>query len=564
MSNNSEKISAKILQLINSLFNKKSEQVKNAEKIPLYDKELTQTQEAELLHKYSEIIKYKLISSKNDLEPGVRISPEMLKWCKAQPPGTILVLSNGVIITSVPGSRVVQNCKAIMLREGLRPERVLGATNEFIQVFLQEREADNESYESSKEIITSQQQRLRLLVKEALQNDASDIHIEVRTDIAKIRFRKNGELYLHGEWLPRIAREIASICFNKETDYSVTHFNPLVPQNASMPLLIEGKNVRLRLASMPAHGGFDIVLRILTTGEVEESMLNLMQLGYTKEQLAIIQKAVKMPHGAVIISGPTGSGKTTTLASCLNMFATDRKLYTIEDPVEKVVEKATQVPVNEEQEDRSFASLGRATLRMDPDVIVLGEIRDVDTAAVMVRASMTGHLVFSTLHTNTATGIVTRLVDMGISVNLLSDTNLLVCLISQRLMPTLCNVCALPIMKSTEHSKHIDYFQKILGDLSTVRVRGKYCPECQGSGISGRTVIAEVVWIDEVSRAFIRNNDILGWEKYLKEQGWQSYSIHAVNLVKQGKCDPLDAERAIGSLDLAFRAVSFDYSKVKG
>lgn len=511
------------------------------------------------LHKYSELIKHKLISSKKDLEPGLSVAPEMMKWCFEQPVGSVLVLNNGIILTSVPGSRIVQNCKAIMLREGLRPDRVLGATNEFIQAFLEESKK-NESIDISKEIITSQQQRLRLLVKEALQNEASDIHIEVRPDIARIRFRKHGEMYLHGEWLPRVAREIASICFNKETDYAVTHFNPLVPQNASMPLTIEGKPIRLRLASMPAHGGFDIVLRILTTSSVEESTLTLPQLGYTPEQLAIIQKAIKMPHGAIIISGPTGSGKTTTLASCLNMFTTDRKLYTIEDPVEKVVEKATQVPVNEDQADRGFANLGRATLRMDPDVIVLGEMRDIDTASVMIRASMTGHLVFSTLHTNTAPGIVTRLVDMGVSANLLSDSNLLVCLISQRLMPILCKTCAMPITKSHDHN--LEYFKNVLGDLSNVHVRGKYCPECQGSGIAGRTVIAEVIWIDAGSRIFIRNNDVLGWEKYLKAQGWQSYSVHAVNLVMQGKCDPLDAERIIGSLDTTFRTSTFDYRKL--
>lgn len=561
MNNKSEDLSTKILRRIKNLFGENEEA--NIERISHYDDEaITSQQEIEHLHKYAEIIKHKLISSKKDLEPIVKVAPEMFKWCKEQSSGTVLVLDNGIILTSVPGSRVVQNCKAIMLREGLRPERVLGATSEFIEVFLKEYEANQEDYDISKEIITAQQQRLRLLVKEALQNEASDIHIEVRTDIAKIRFRRNGELYLHGEWLPRIAREIASVCFNKETDYAVTHFNPLIPQNASMPLVIEGKNIRLRLASMPAHGGFDIVLRILTTSAIEESILTLPQLGYTQEQLIIIQKAIKMPHGAIIISGPTGSGKTTTLASCLNMFTADRKLYTIEDPVEKVVEKATQVPVNEEQADRGFANLGRATLRMDPDVIVLGEMRDIDTASVMVRASMTGHLVFSTLHTNTAPGIITRLVDMGVSPILLSDSNLLVCLISQRLIPVLCKSCSIPITKSPEHNKNLDYFQSVLGDLSNIRARGKYCPECQGSGIVGRTVIAEVIWIDESSRIFIRNNDALGWERYLKEQGWQSYNYHAINLVKKGICDPLDAERVIGSLDLVFGTKSFDYRKL--
>ncbi|MCK4608095.1 MAG: Flp pilus assembly complex ATPase component TadA, partial [Gammaproteobacteria bacterium] len=372
-------------------------------------------------------------------------------------------------------------------------------------------------------------------------------------------FRKHGELYLHAEWLPKIAREIASVAFNKETDYAVTHFNPLVPQNASMPLSIEGRNIRLRLASLPAHGGFDVVLRILATGE--EKTQRLQELGYTDLQVKLIEKASAMPHGAIIISGPTGSGKTTTLASCINMIHGDRKVYTIEDPVEKLVEKVTQVPVNEEQADRSFASMGRASLRMDPDVIVLGEMRDLDTAIVMTRASLTGHLVFSTLHTNTAPGIVPRLIDLGISSSLLSDASMLICLVYQRLIPTLCEKCAIPITESPDHKPHLARFEKIFGAaaLGKMRARGQYCHTCKGLGIGGRTVVAEIVWVDEQSRLFIRNNDSIGWEKYLKSNGWEPHTVHTLNLVKQGICDPLDAEKTIGHRDPEFTAENFNY-----
>src|SRR6185312_6501192 len=168
-----------------------------------------------------------------------------------------------------------------------------------------------------------------------------------------------------------------------------------------------------------------------------------------------IQRAVNMPHGAVLIAGPTGSGKTTTLASCMNMIRPDRKIYTIEDPVEKLITNASQIPVNTEKEDRDFASMGRASLRMDPDVIALGELRDEDTARVLVRAAITGHLVFSTIHTHTATAIVTRLMDMGISPVLLSDPSVLVCLICQRLAPTLCKRCMAPITSSAAHQAYL-------------------------------------------------------------------------------------------------------------
>ncbi len=160
-----------------------------------------------------------------------------------------------------------------------------------------------------------------------------------------------------------------------------------------------------------------MVMRILASGEGRTKTLE--ELGYTQTQVDIIKMALKLPFGAIIVAGPTGSGKTTTLAACMEMVEDTAKLYSIEDPVEKVVEAATQVPVNTDKEDRGFASMGRAALRMDPDVIILGEMRDEDTAHVMVRASITGHLVLTTVHTNRATAIITRLVDMGVFAGLI-------------------------------------------------------------------------------------------------------------------------------------------------
>lgn len=544
---------------INKLQNKFKSKIKTVLK-PQQVKKITdrETQliKEQQLKKYAEVTNQKILSSQADLPPNSHQIPEMLNWCKEQ--GDIIVLNDGTIISSNPGTRQVQNCKTVMLQEGIRPGQTKPATNQLIQILLKNAPRIEESVGSVLEIVSTQQQRLRLLVKEAIHENISDIHIEVRSEIAKIRFRRHGELYLHAEWLPKLAREIASVAFNKETDYAVTHFNPLVPQNASMPLSIDGRNIRLRLASMPAHGGFDVVLRILTTSE--EKIQFLQELGYTDNQVKLIKRAISMPHGAIIIAGPTGSGKTTTLASCINMLDPERKIYTIEDPVEKLVDKATQVPVNEEQEDRTFASMGRASLRMDPDVIVLGEMRDLDTAEVMTRASMTGHLVFSTIHTNTATGIVSRLVDLGIPPALLSDPNMLACLIFQRLIPTLCNKCAIPITESPNHKPHLDRYRQIFGNnLSKLRVRGQYCHACKGLGIGGRTVVAEIVWIDEASRFFIQKNDTLGWRQYLKDNGWEPYKTHVLNLVKQGICDPIDAEKTIGHLDSVFTAKSFNY-----
>jgi type IV pilus assembly protein PilB len=477
-------------------------------------------------HTHTHTVTKAIYTSQADLDPKDRPLVEMQEWCHRQ--GDIVVLKSGLILTNNLHSRSVQNCKAVLAQKHLKIGRVVQATQSLIDILLADAEATaaaNAELQNAQ--VSIQQQRLRVLVKEALRLQASDIHIEVRPEVARIRFRKHGELFLHAEWQARLGREMASVAFNKETDHAITHFNPNVPQNASMPLDIDGVHVRLRLASMPAHGGFDVVMRVLATGD--ENMQTLSELGYLPAQIQLIERAISMPNGAVIVSGPTGSGKTTTMASCMNMVHSNRKVYTIEDPIEKVIPGATQVPVNTEKDDRDFASMGKATLRMDPDVIVLGEMRDEETARVMVRASITGHLVFSTLHTNSATAIITRLVDMGISPVLLSDPNLLVCLICQRLLPVLCDVCAVTLEEGYR-----------------ARNTHAHCAACHGLGIKGRTVVAEVIWIDNTSREFIQQRDVLGWEKYLHSTGFQSYREQAVELARQGIADIKDVERLVG------------------
>lgn len=504
-------------------------------------------QEQQLLEQYATLTQRKVLSSQADLSLKDHAMPEMLAWCREHK--NIAVLQSCTILTCEPASRLVQNCKIVMHNKGLVPGMVFPATSTLISILLENaeerRQADAE--QDGEVEVSTQQQRLRLLVKGAIDVEATDIHMEVRSDIARIRFRKHGELFLHAEWLPKLAREVASVAFNKETDHNITHFNPLVPQNASMPLVIDEREVRLRLASLPAHGGFDVVMRILTTAE--QDVPTLEQLGYLPEQVAMLKRVLHMPYGAVLLAGPTGSGKTTTLASCMRLVEDFRKLYSIEDPVEKIVSSVTQVPVNTEHYDRSFANMARTVLRMDPDVLVLGEMRDEDTASVMVRAAITGHLVFSTVHSNTAPGIVTRLTDLGISPHLLASPDLLVCLICQRLAPLLCVDCAVPVEKSERHQIHLPRWQKLMAESGIhIKARGHDCAKCHGLGINGRTVVAEMIWVDEPGRQYIHNNNPAGWVQYLKQSGWLSYRDQLIKLVKNGQVDPLDAESLAGEL----------------
>lgn len=512
-------------------------------------------QEHKLLEQYALVANRKILSNLSEINAEDKPLSVMLDWCRQH--AHIVVLHSGIILSSRPSSRIVQNAKIVMQNKGIIPGAVYPATSELIQMLLNS--ADSEEYQNAADThVSTQQQRLRMLVKDALDLNASDIHIEVRSNVARLRFRKHGELFLHAEWPPHLAREVCSVAFNKETDHSISHFNPLVPQNASMPLTIEEKSIRLRLASLPAHGGFDVVMRILTAQA--QKAKSLAALGYSEDHIALISKAAKMPHGAVIVAGPTGSGKTTTLASCLSMLGTDRKIYTIEDPVEAYIPLATQVPVNTEHYDRSFASMARTTLRMDPDVVMLGEMRDEDTAAVMIRAAITGHLVFSTVHTNSATDIVTRLNDLGISHSLLSSPDLLVCLVCQRLVPELCQHCAVPVLSVAALQSCWRRWQEVFGtDIKYLKTRGSDCSHCHGLGIKGRSVVAEVIWVDEVGRGYIQQGDVFGWKRYLKEQGWRPYEDQLLSKVREGFCDPVDAEKIIGDISLSTGKASFDY-----
>jgi type II secretory ATPase GspE/PulE/Tfp pilus assembly ATPase PilB-like protein len=513
-----------------------------------------------LLEEYALATSTKVLTSPGDIDTKDKVMDEMLSWCKDQ--GNIVVLRSANILSSDPASRTVQNCKSLLLSKGIHPGQIFAAIQPLVRLLLASGEEDDLARRHKGETtaaFSDQQRHLRDLVYEAVANNVSDIHIQVRNNYCKIRMRRNGELQLYAEWSERLGREIASVAFNKETDHATSHFNPLIPQDASMPLRIQGRDIRLRLASVPAHGGFDMVMRILTTG-VERKVL-LDELGYTDNQINIIKMAMKLPFGAIIVAGPTGSGKTTTLASCMEMVNPALKLYSIEDPVEKVVEAATQVPVNTEKDDRSFASMGRAALRMDPDIIVLGEMRDEDTAHVMIRASITGHLVLTTLHTNRATAIVTRLVDMGISPVLLSDNSVLRCLLCQRLVAILCQHCAIPLLDSMPHRPYIAGWESVLGKevLINAKARGPGCERCHGSAISGRTVIAEVIWVDEEGRHFIQKCDTLNWEKYLKENGWKDFRDRAIDLINTGICDPFDAEKVVGPINPATQSSRYGY-----
>jgi len=512
------------------------------------------------LQLYAAATHTQVVQGMGEVDVKDKAMDEMMEWCVSEE--NIVVLKSGTILSADPTSRKIQNCKSIMLTKGIYPGQVYAATSSLIALLLatgeEEDEADKHVGETSV-TFSDQQKHLRELVHEAARRNVSDIHIQVRQTYTKVRMRQHGELHVYAEWSEKMGREIASVAFNKETDHATSHFNPLVPQDASMPLKIQGKDIRLRLASVPAHGGFDMVMRILATGE--DRRPSLEELGYIPNQIEIIKTAMALPFGAIIVAGPTGSGKTTTLASCMDMVEETAKLYSIEDPVEKVIEQATQIPVNTDKPDRGFAAMGRASLRMDPEVIMLGEMRDEETARIMVSASITGHLVLSTLHTNRATAIITRLLDMNVSPTLLSDSSVLRCLCCQRLAVKLCQGCCIFVKDSPAHKERLPGWTQVLGEeiMSKARARGPGCSKCHNTGVGGRVVVAEVIYVDEEGRKFVFKGDTIGWEDYLTGNGWQNFYARAVDLVSKGIIDPFDAERVVGPINPATQSKNYIY-----
>lgn len=484
---------------------------------------------------------------------------ELFDWCRSR--GDILALNSGTILTTDAHSEHINNCKSLLENYGLVPLKVLLVTTALLQEIYNNAnkyriaEKDEEGVE-----LTKQRREFRDLLKHAVLSGVTDIHLEVRDEMTEIRFRRFGELNTYSKWLGRLGLEVATAAFNVETDNAVANFNPNLAQNASVHEVVDGKLVMARIATVPAYGGFDMIVRILAAQAVR--MMTLEELGYLDSQIYIIQEAMKVPSGAVIISGPTGSGKTTTIASCLSMVPQTKKIYTIEDPVERVLAHASQIPINTDETSDAYARMTRALLRLDPDDMVIGEVRDKPTAEAMVSASITGHLVLTTVHTKSAINIITRLIDFGISPMLLSDPNLLVCLMSQRLFPKLCPHCSVPLLKAKAYENHLPRWKEAFDDrIKEVRVRGddRSCPYCFGQGVTGRQVVSEVIWIDSQSRGYIQKNDVWGWAEYLKSNGWKDYYEHMLDYVKEGRCDPLDAEAVVGSFDLKLRQAAFKY-----
>lgn len=329
---------------------------------------------------------------------------------------------------------------------------------------------------------------------EAVKERATDIHIEPYEEDLKIRYRIDGALY-DAPFPTEIQHFHSAIISRIKILSGLNISEKRLPQDGRIRLIVNNKELDLRVSILPTLYGEAAGIRILSDTGL---FVDLKHLGLFDHEQKILLKALSKPHGMILVTGPTGSGKTTSLYAFLNRLnSRDKKIITIEDPIEYKIPNVSQIQINPKIH-LTFAAGLRSILRHDPDVLMVGEIRDRETAEVVVQSALTGHLVFSTLHTNDAPSSITRLIDIGVEHFLLASS--LQCVIAQRLVRILCPECKIEESFKVNHSM----LQDLPSDIETVCVP-KGCPRCNYTGYHGRTGIFEIIFLDEDLRDMIQN-----------------------------------------------------------
>ncbi len=385
-------------------------------------------------------------------------------------------------------------------------------------VKVEENHADVSAVEENSPMVKTVNQ----LIIQAFQGKASDIHIEPHANALHIRYRVDGVLrteqrlpiHMHSQMIARI-KIMANLNVSERR----------LPQDGRIKVELIGKKIELRVSTLPSIFGEKIVMRLL--GGIGKR--NVEDLNLSSKNLHIIKQAISQPHGLFIIAGPTGSGKSTTLYSAISSLDYETmNIITIEDPIEQQINGITQSQVKTAI-GYTFASGLRTILRQDPDVIMLGEIRDVETAEIAIRAAMTGHLVLTTLHTNTAINTVSRLVDMGIAPFLVASS--LECVVSQRLARHVCPNCAVPYTPTPEERHFLDMFSLPSNQLR----KGQGCFECGMTGYQGRIGIHEVLAVDSTMKSMIvQRASEEQFEQYTKKNGFIPIRHDGMIKVSQG------------------------------
>lgn len=375
------------------------------------------------------------------------------------------------------------------------------------------------------------------IIFRAVKERASDIHIEPYERDVVYRFRINGVMT---EILRQPKKTHAAVSSRIKVMARLDIAEKRLPQDGRIKIKIAGKDIDIRLSTVPIQAGERIVMRVL---EKNNTALNLETLGFRGKVLEGLQELGARKHGVLYVTGPTGHGKTTTLFALLDRIKTpDKMIITVEDPVEYEIPGISQIQVNHKI-DLTFAIALRSILRQNPDVVMIGETRDRETAEIAINASLTGHFVLSTLHTNDSSSAPTRLIDMGVQPFLISSS--LVGVLAQRLIRTLCSACK----QRTELSD----FEKVVLDVEEVPDNATIfkpvgCPKCHGTGYSGRTVVSELLLInDEIRALIIQKTDAATIKKAAVRAGMRTLRGDALDKIYEGITSVDEIVRAINS-----------------
>jgi type II secretory ATPase GspE/PulE/Tfp pilus assembly ATPase PilB-like protein len=398
------------------------------------------------------------------------------------------------------------------------------------------------------------------LLTKACRARASDIHIRVKKHATEIYFRVHNDLVRTSDQTREYGERLLATMYGAMASVSDSSYKPTERQDASisdrdkLPAMLYG----VRIATAPTSDGNVMVLRLLYNDAGDN--IDLRPLGFNDTQAELLQRLKEQPIGMNIISGPTGSGKSTTLQRILSgeILEADGKLHvlTVEDPVEYPIEGAVQTAItnagNEEERSRLFSAAIANAMRLDPDTIMIGEMRDSASAQNAIRASMTGHQVWTTVHANSALAIVDRLTDLGLPMSLVADHTVVTGLISQRLVKVLCPHCKKHL---AQHQHEVPEAmlkrikQAVYNDLANVCIAGPGCKHCQDQGTIGRTVVAEVILPDAQLFEYIRAGEKRKAAQYWQqEMGGKTILEHAIEKIAAGIIDPRMTEKVVGHL----------------
>ena len=443
---------------------------------------------------------------------------------------------------------------------------------------------------------TEVEEKFRELLGEALDADASDVHFEVRGDRGSTRFRVNGEMQEvtrddnQPRFTPAVIEQFGNYMFNRLAKRGSRQFVTNMALNASAQMKVGDREVALRFSTAPDIRGVDIFVRVWRP---DQRSLGLHQLGYEEAHTTLLSRAIRKPYGVILFSGPTGSGKSSSLTALLDSLDDEekkrRKIVSLEEPVERELPHVTHVSVSAITDHGGWTALLGGLNRWDSNVNVLGEIKDADSAKALQDLATSGKLTLTTLHASNVISIPARMEELGVDHRLLYDANFLVLLVNQRLVPELCRHCRIPLwaddaLSAKEHfdrqaetergspaatvrQRHAEHRASVAryrglfpaAEVPNVSVRGLGCPKCaavkfrgqpgaKGTGIVSRVLVAEMISIDERSRHFIRERDWDGWRTALRTVGWRSIEDHVDSYIRLGAVDPVDVEKLVCAL----------------